>query len=160
MKVQYTSHARAASERVGRSAGPTQPGGGETAWESRSVGSPESGHAAWPVAERVGRQAPLLAAERARRVGRSENTHLTPKPCLARPGRGSDDTRGPGRPTGPLRGLSVFQVACVGCVYTSYARFPSSFRAREGLTWRSRFSRHVDVMKRVMRSRRDGQPNA
>jgi len=32
--------------------------------------------------------------------------------------------------------LSVFQVACVGCVYTSYARFPSSFRAREGLTWR------------------------
>jgi len=85
---------------------------------------------------------------------------LTPKPCLARPGRGSDDTRGPGRPTGPLRGLSVLQVACVGCVYTSYARFPSSFRAREGLTWRSRFSRHVDVMKRVMRYRRDGQPNA
>ena len=85
---------------------------------------------------------------------------LTPKPCLAPRGCGSDDTRGPGRPTGPLRGLSVFQVARVGCVYTSYARFPSSFRAREGLTWRSRFPRHVDVMKRVMRSRRDGQPNA
>ena len=87
-------------------------------------------------------------------------TRLTPKPSLAPRGRGSDDTRGPGRPTEPLRGLSVFQVACVGCIYTSYARFPSSSRAREGLTWRSRFSRRVNVMKRVMRSRRDGQPNA
>ena len=50
--------------------------------------------------------------------------------------------------------MSVFQVARVGCVYTSYARFPSSFRAREGLTWRSRFPRHVDVMKKVARANR------
>ena len=70
----------AASERVGRSGGPTvrpSQAAARGAGESRSVGSPESGRAAWPVAERVGRSgtpwSPLgLAAERARRAGRSE----------------------------------------------------------------------------------------
>ena len=59
-----------------------------------------------------------------------------PKPSLARPGRGSDDTCGPGRPTGPLRGCSVFHIDYFGCVYTCYARIPSSCRARKDLTCR------------------------